>query len=200
MRGSIQKKGSSYYAVIPLKDGRRKWFRGGSTKKAAEKILAEKLNDIGNGTYRDLTKATFQKFAGVWIKNAEKNVKPSTMASYRSIIKGQFIPTFGFINMVDISTVMLQSYCTSRLEQVGPKTVINEIVLLKRMFKHADKWNYINVNPAEHVERPRMVKREIEILNVGEIERLLFEEDFYKTAFLTDILTGLRAGELWGLQ
>ena len=36
MKGSIQKKGKTYYAVAPIA-GKRKWFRGG-TKKDAEKI------------------------------------------------------------------------------------------------------------------------------------------------------------------
>ena len=39
MTGSIQKKGKTYYAVIPI-NGRRKWFKGG-TKKDAERVLGE---------------------------------------------------------------------------------------------------------------------------------------------------------------
>jgi len=44
MKGSIQKKGNKYYAVIAL-NGKRKWFKGGK-KKDAERVLAEKLTEI----------------------------------------------------------------------------------------------------------------------------------------------------------
>ena len=45
MRGSIQKKGRIYYAVVAV-GLKRKWFKGGTTKKEAEKVLTDKLGDI----------------------------------------------------------------------------------------------------------------------------------------------------------
>ena len=38
MKGSIQKKGKIYYAVIPIA-GKRKWFRGGTRKMLKESWL-----------------------------------------------------------------------------------------------------------------------------------------------------------------
>lgn len=82
-----------------------------------------------------------------------------------------------------------------------PKTVINEIVPLKLMFKHAVKWGYLKSSPAEYVDRPRVEKEEMEILNPDEIRLLLDKaKPEYKTLFLTAVLTGLRRGELIGLQ
>lgn len=69
------------------------------------------------------------------------------------------------------------------------------------MFKHAHRWGYVKVNPAEHLQRPKISKREIEILEPAEFNKLLENSgSLYKTAFLTAILTGVRAGELWVLQ
>ena len=45
MRGSIQKKGDIYYVVVAI-GTKRKWFRGGTTKKDAERVLTEKLGEI----------------------------------------------------------------------------------------------------------------------------------------------------------
>jgi hypothetical protein len=47
MQGSIQKRGNIYYAVIPLSRFKRKWFKGGKTKKEAQIVLADKLSEIG---------------------------------------------------------------------------------------------------------------------------------------------------------
>lgn len=218
MKGSIQKKGKMYYAVIPF-NGKRKWFKGGK-RKDAEKVLSEKLAEISYGTYRDIPKMTFKEFADLWIKNhAENNVKASTLAGYKHIIDKRLTPEFEHFLMRDITPALLQSYITKRKQDrdargkekkeepeikkkvLSAKTISNEIVVIKEMFKHAYQWGYVKVNPAEYLKRPKMVKTEIEILEPSEFQNLLENSgDLYRTAFLTALLTGVRAGELWGLQ
>ena len=69
------------------------------------------------------------------------------------------------------------------------------------MFKHAVKWGYIKYSPAEGVERPRVEKEEMDVLTPEEIRLFLDHVTLkYRTFFLTAILTGLRRGELVGLQ
>jgi integrase len=219
MRGSTQKKGKIYYAVIPIA-GKRKWFRGG-TKKDAERVLGEKLGEISQGTYRDIPKTTFMEFTKFWVENhAENNVKPSTLAVYNHIIDKKLNLEFGHYLMTDITPVMIQSYVKKRKQDtdarvkkkesgesektkkvLSTKTISNEIVIIKQIFKHAYQWGYVKINPAEHLKRPKVEKHEIEILNPNEIEKLLeYSGDLYSIAFLTAIQTGVRAGELWGLQ
>lgn len=86
------------------------------------------------------------------------------------------------------------------MAKVKPKTVVNEIVPIKEMFKHAVRWGYLRVNPAEYLERPKTYRKEIELLTLNEVAKFLQIENYYRIAFLTCALTGLRAGELWGLQ
>ncbi|MGO9138366.1 MAG: tyrosine-type recombinase/integrase [Syntrophales bacterium] len=220
MKGSIQKKGKTYYAVIAL-NGKRKWFKGGK-RKDAERVLGERLSEISNGTYREIPKTTFKEFAELWIRNhAENNVKPSTLAGYNHIIDKRLNPKFEHFLMTDIHPALIQSYVTKRKQDidargkkkaegqesespkkiVSAKTISNEIVVMKEMFKHAHQWGYVKVNPAEHLQRPKMVKPEIEILEPVEFNKLLEHSgELYRVAFLTAILTGVRAGELWGLQ
>jgi integrase len=201
MKGSIQKKGNVFYAVIAL-NGKRKWFKGGHTKKAAQRVLNEKLTEIDQGTYRELKKATFKEFSEAWLKSyAEPSVKPSTLAGYKDIIKRLFEPAFGHYSMSDIATGHLQTFVADRIKSVSAKTVTNEIVVMKEMFKHAQRWGYLKHNPAEYVERPRSTKPEIEILSPEEVNKMLGKANaHYRIAFLTDFLTGMRAGELWGFQ
>lgn len=200
MKGSIQKKGKIYYAVVPI-SGKRKWFRGG-TKKDAERILVEKVVDVSNGTFKELPKITLEKFSILWLKTyAKGNVKPSTLAGYNHIIEKKLTPVFGHLQMCDISTRAMQEYVAGRRENVCGKSVLNEIVLLKTMFKHAYKWGYTRSNQCENLERPKTTKAEIDILEPSEIKLFLDNcSDLYRTAFLTALLTGVRAGELWALQ
>lgn len=202
MRGSIQKKGPTYYAVVAV-NGKRKWFKGGPTKKDAQRVLSDKLGDIDDGTYKDLPKITFSAFADLWLTTyAEAHVKPSTYAGYEHVVKKNLKPAFESRQLLsDITLKDLQDYIAERKKKVSSKTACNEVVIIKEMFKHAHRWEYLKTNPAEHLERPKLVKTEIEILSPDEVERLFAgAPGHYRTAFLTDVLTGLRAGELWGLK
>ncbi len=125
--------------------------------------------------------------------------------------------------MADISAGALQAYISKRKQErylkrkpikledgsiqepvkkgIASKTIINEIVIIKEMFKHAHRWGYVKINPAEHLQRPKLVKKEIEILQPGEFNKLLENSgNLYRIAFLTAILTGVRGGELWACQ
>ena len=200
MTGSIQKKGKTYYAVIPI-NGRRKWFKGG-TKKDAERVLGEKLAEVSQGNYREIPKMTFKAFAKLWLKtHAEINVKPSTLAGYEHIIERNLMPRFEHLQMSDVTTGGLQVYVADRRKAVSGKSALNEVVILKQMFKHAHKWGYTRSNPGEYLERPKVIKPEIEILEPKEVKLMLEKaSELYRTAFLTAVLTGVRAGELWALQ
>jgi len=101
----------------------------------------------------------------------------------------------------DLTTGMLQGYVAKRVQKVKPKTVNNEIVVLRRMLKHAVRWGYLRSSPAEYVERPKVEHQEMNILRPEEITRFLDKvTPEYRPLFLTAILTGMRRGELLGLQ
>lgn len=207
MRGSIQKKGKAYYVVIWMRDPetgkqKHKWIKAGSTKKAAEAKYVELAPEANERTYKELKKATFEEFSKIWLKSyVERRTKPSTTRSYRDAINKQFVPRFGKRRLTEIDIDVIQRYLSERETEVKPKTVINEIVPLKLMFKHAVRWGYLKSSPAEYVDRPRVEKEEMEILNPDEI-RLLLEKakPEYGTLFLMAVLTGLRRGEIIGLQ
>ncbi|NTW16618.1 MAG: site-specific integrase [Syntrophaceae bacterium] len=201
MKGSIQKKSKTYYAVIAI-GGKRKWLKGGSTKKDAQRVLNEKLQEINNGTYKELPKITFEEFAGIWKRDyADITFKPSTKKAFYDIVERLLLPAFSGIQLSSITTGQLQTYVSGRAKTVMPNTVRNEVTVIKLIFKYAMKWSYIKRNPTENLDRPKIGKPEIEILSPDEFELFMTEVEMpYEVAFLTAFLTGLRAGELWGLQ
>ena len=167
---------------------------------------------------------TFKEFTNLWIKShAENNLKPSTIAGYNHVIDKRLLPEFEHFLMTDISPAAIQAYVSRRKKdmssrkkavesdegkiiepekkEISSKTLCNEIAIIKEMFKHAHRWGYIKQNPAYHLERPRNEKPEINILEPDEFKSLLEKSgDLYRVAFLTAVLTGVRAGELWALQ
>ena len=201
MKGSIQKKGKMYYAVLPL-NGKRKWFRGGLAKKDAQRVINEKLGELEAKTYKELPKVTFKQFTEIWFRDyAEISLKPSTQKLFKDTLERLLLPAFSDTQMSDITTGHLQAYVSARAKTVKPNTVRNELTVIKLIFKHANRWGYVKHNPTLNIERPKIEKPEIEILSPEEFETFLEKaEKPYNVAFLTAFLTGLRAGELWGLQ
>ena len=58
------------------------------------------------------------------------------------------------------------------MKKISAKTVSNEILIIKEMFKHAHRWGYIKQNPSEHLEKPKIEKPDIEILEPDEFQKV----------------------------
>jgi integrase len=199
-RGSIVQKGANYYAVIAI-GPRRKWFKGGKTKKAAQNVLNEKLGEIATDTYKEIPNVKFTVFARQWLKNNEPNLKPSTLELYEIIIEKHLVLYWPECKLDSIRLPMIQDYISARAKQVGAKTIRNEVAVIKSIFKYAIEADYLKTNPSAHVKKPRVEKNQIDLLEPTEIKLLIANAtEAYRTAFMTAAYTGLRAGELWGLQ
>jgi integrase len=86
-------------------------------------------------------------------------------------------------------------------KQLAPATVLKVVALVKEMFKHAVQWGYLDANPAQYVERPRVEIEEMAILTPPQIRRLLdATKESVRTLLLCAVLTGMRRGELLGLK
>lgn len=202
MRGGIAKKGKNFYVYLWI-GGKKKWFSGaGSSKKKAETILNEKVYEVQSGTYQEIKKTRFKEYALQWLEHyAKGKVRDTTYTSYEGIIKNHLNPVFGELWLSRITAMMMQKYITDRLQGRKAKTVVNEVVVLKEMFKHAVRWGYLKFNPAEYLERPRVEKEEMQILTPKEIKRWIEATDpEYKVLFKTALFTGMRKGELMAVQ
>ena len=129
-------------------------------------------------------------------------LKPSTLCSYQSNLDGHIAPFFGAMALAEVRLASVQEFIKALLGKgLSPKTIGNVIVILKEMFKHAVQWGHLDANPAQYVERPRGEDKEMDVFTPEEIRRLLdAQEEPLRTLLLTAVLTGMRQGELFGLQ
>jgi len=201
-RGMIIKRGATYSIVYPV-GKKQKWETIGPKKRDAEKALAERLDDLNKAPYRALKKITFTDFAQKWLKDyAEGKVKPSTLDHYQRVVAVHLVPYFGETPLQQISPEMVQGYIAQKKEaNLTPKTINNTLVPLKEMLKHAVRWSYLRENPALYVERPRVERKEMDFLLPEEIRLVLAQvRPHFYTLVLCAALTGMRRGELLGLQ
>ncbi len=201
--GSVQKRSGSWYAVYRV-CGRQKWERASSSKKDAERLLSARMNDVHSGEYRERPRIRFSDFAAKWLTDyARVSVKESTYSSYADMIRLHLIPHFGSEMLHQVTAGDVQRFISQKISRDGlsAKSVVNIIVVLKEMLKHAQIWGYLSHSPATHAQRPRVEEKEMEFLTPDEIR--LFLQNVSPCCyclFLTAVLTGMRRGELLGLK
>ncbi len=192
------------YAVVYYVGAQQKWETVGNNKKDAERRLLELLAEIHSGAYREPKPICFSEFSDKWLETyARPKVKPSTWATYRIIVQQRLKPAFGKLPLTHLTSEAIEDFLSAAVhkQKLAPKTVNNTLILLKTMLKSAKKWGYLKENPAEEIERLRIEPREMDFLTPKEIRELLEASDEpYRTLFLTAVLTGMRRGELFGLQ
>ena len=129
-------------------------------------------------------------------------LKPSTIRSYQSNLDSHIEPFFGARQLAEVTLASVQEFIKALLGKgLSAKTIGNVIVILKEMFKHAVQWGHLDANPVQYVERPRGEDKEMDVLTPEEVRRLLdAQEEPLRTLLLTAVLTGMRQGELLGLQ
>ena len=213
-----RKRGPVWYAKYRLPDGRQVQKRIGPawtdrgrppsgyfTKRTAEAWLRSVLEEVRRGTLPGAvrTGATFADAAAEWLRYIEQDRrrKPSTVAGYRAIVRGQLLPAFGELPLESITTPMIEHWIGSM--GLSASSQIKALVLLHGIFKRAKKVWALPVNPAAEVEKPPLTRSgDIDVFSPEEVWALVraaaSEQD--AALFLTAAFTGLRRGELFALR
>lgn len=167
-RGTITRKGGKFYAVVDLgrdETGRRrrKWSRGFTTEKEADKALVALLAAIDDGETVTTSRMPLRRFLeDRWLPIIEGRLSPSTRDVYRHIIAGHVggDPIAGErldkidATKLDAFYMRLRTEGGRKGEGLAPKTVRNVHGLLSSAFSFAVDKGLINRNPCERAERP----------------------------------------------
>ena len=230
MAGSIEKRGDSYRLVCVVGynlQGRpiKKSKTVHCSKKEAKIELAQFVADVQKGMYVEGKSLKFTDFVEIWKRDyGSKELAPSTYKRYLGILESRIIPFFGHFRVDKIKpTDIMQFYdLLSKDTQIvrrkdnngkktgkplSPKTILEHHRLLRAMLQKAVYWQMIVSNPAERVQAPKTKKPKRKYYDDEQSKALisglmkLTEEQFkYKVAIILTIFTGVRLGELMGLE
>ncbi len=161
-------------------DGRQCWERLGRapqwTEAKAQRELGKRLEQVDREQWRKPGGVTFAEFADRFMTGylPGRNLKPSTVTDYGSIITGRLIPFFGDTDIARIDTVGVDAYIADATSAgLSPKTVKNHLGVLRVMLKVAKRWRLIHSNPVDEAEMPRVDVPEMSVLSDTEIATLL---------------------------
>jgi len=173
------------------------------TRRLAARRLELLLARINAPSYRPGRVATLAEFAIRWRAEVLAQRKPSTRHAAESHLRVHILPELGEMNLDQIGRENQQVFATRLSKTASRKTVLNVLGTLSSMLNKAKEWGYV----CETVEFDRLALPEA---NVGSAARFFSAEEArsiigaapnpFRTMFAVLAMTGIRAGELLGLQ
>ena len=195
------------------------------TKKDAEVELAKFVTEVQNGLVIDGKSLKFSEFTEIWKRDyGSKELAPSTYKRYCRMLEKRLLPYFEhfyiskikptdimkFYDLLEKDTQLVRKQGNNGSKTKKPlsgKTILEHHRLLRAMLHKAVYWQLIVANPAERVQPPKARKpkrrsyddEQTKIL-LENLELLSIEDTKYKVAITLTIFTGVRLGELMGLE
>jgi integrase len=221
MAGTILDLGNNKYRFMVWckseYDNRR--FRKSKTvtaksKREAEKKLAEFVRECEQKCSLEGSNMTFEQFSKKWIEEyAKPNLSPVTVEGYERELKNRINPALGKIVLTELKPMHIIHFYNELL--TAPRLDGKEGVLsgrarnnihriLSSMLTNAVYWQLIPENPIKRVRPPKQEKHVARFYTEQETVKMLSclenEEMKYKVAVHIAILTGMRRGEILGLE
>lgn len=180
--------------------------RGFATKREAveaEQIFLATIKGVkGRITVRALTE--------IYFKEKEKEIRTSTIMRKRSIYRKHILPYFGDAYIDGIKQANVKEWVQAMTDKgLKEGTMRSDLAELKALFNYAYNKGYIARNPCAGVRVLRDPNKvadpeaaEENFWEVDEFKRFLefVDDPFYKDLFSFLFMTGVRMGELVGLQ
>jgi integrase len=180
---------------------------GFNTKKDAEKAAAEMVTQIERGDYVKPNKETVGAFMLEFVEQTLKNhVAPNTYEARLAFVKNHIIPRIGHIHLLKITPMDIQKFYNELREHYGSGHVQNIGNLLTKAFRQAYEWGMIQKNVAALVKKPPTSRKNTTMKTWSVDEQRAFldfaksDNEFYYTLFLLELTSGMRKGEMLGLQ
>ena len=228
MAGSIEKRGENTYRLVVSGgknlDGTRckktKTIHG--TRKDAEIALAEFITEVNRGLVPEGKSITFEEFFYIWDeKYASKELAPKTYSRYIGILKSRILPYLGSFPLDKIKPTDLMNFYDMlendtqikriaknngqrTLKPLSPKTILEHHRLISAMLQNAVYWQILPYNPADRVKPPKHERPQIKYYDDVQCKQLLEalenEEIKFQTIVILTLFTGMRRGEVLGLE
>jgi integrase len=145
---------------------------------------------------------TFAAFAEKWFAEyVIPNNKFSEQRTKKYVLSASLVPFFGRMQLSEITAHSIERYKVRLLKEgVTPKTIKNRLTVLNKCLNTAYEWLELGAAPPK-IKWPKCPPPCTDYLSPGECELLLSHADgAVREMLLTALRTGMRQGELKGLQ
>lgn len=168
-----------------------------------QRWLDEVTASVLTGQYVDprAGRETFEAYAEQW--RADKPHRPGTAKAVKQHLQRYAYPAFGKRRLSSITTSNVQSWATglTKTHKLAPSTVRTVFNTVAAVFRAAAKDRKIARTPCEDIDLPAIPRKKITPLSVAQVLALAKHmPDRYRALVVVGAGTGLRPGELFGVQ
>ena len=198
----------TYYVVVRLPrdgQGRQRETTGARLRheEGGPGFEVEALQEAKPGRAVLNNRLTFGDFlTGRWLRYIDSSdLKPATRTGYRSMVAD--LAPLGHVPLAQLSGDHLSGlYADLRKAGYKPRTVQYVHTTARRALKDAKRWRLVNANVALDADRPARPRPNPQAWSAGQARRYLAvaRHDRWAALWVMAIATGLRRGELAGLQ
>lgn len=203
--GTIYKRSDGRWCAAFYVGNKRKFLYGKSQKEVKEKLKKLIEESELNGELTSLDNLTLSNWIVEFLEEYKRNdLKETTMTTYLTFYRKHIKDSqVGDMELQDIQTVDLQKFYNGKLKEgLSAKTVRHLSVIIREALSQAVCLKYIKSNPHDGVILPKKAKFVGNTLSQADVTKLLNEakyEPLYPL-IMTAILSGMRKGELLGLE
>ena len=158
--------GKSWSYVLRVPDPRTgktkpKWVGGFTTRESALLARDEARVSLRKRNYVAPKKTTLGEFLEQWIETHALRIKPTTLLTYREMIRNYLIPHLGAVQVQNLSPLDIERLYVDLIttpgkagQNLSSTTAIRCIAILKKALKTAERDGLITFNPATRVPLP----------------------------------------------
>jgi len=180
-----------------------------------QKELAKFQMEVEAGEYISPDKRKFSDFAEDWYqKYAIKNLAERTHRGYKHLLDRYIVPRFGGRKLEDIKPIHIVNFMDdltkagAAINKAGKPLADSSLYqidkTLRVVFNKAVEWQVIKKSPLENLQRPQVKKKKMKYLEEEDVIDLivaLYKEPInWRLFFLTAAISGMRRGEILGLE
>jgi integrase len=219
MRGHIRERSPGHWAIIldqhdqATGKRKRKWHSFSGGKRQAQDECTRLISEIQRGAYVEPTKTTVKQFLEKWLAHIKPNVAPLTYERYSELVLKNIAPLLGEVILsklqpIQISGAYAQAVASGRRDGKGglsPRTVHHMHRVLRQALGQAVKWNMLNKNPCDLLEkkdRPKVERKAVATIDASATVQVLeaARELRLFVPFLLGSMCGMRRGEIAALR
>lgn len=181
-----------------------------TSQRAAQRAWEQFAIEVHNDVPATEGQLTLHQFFDYYISHyAQHHVTENTIQYDKYLFKridkylGQYaLERLRPFNIMDFIEHLSQEKTQGK--KLSPNTIQKHYALLHAVLEKAAQWQFIKDNPAAHIDKPKRIKPDMEILDTAECKAILealSKEDIKHQALINlAIYTGMRRGEIFGLQ
>lgn len=182
---------------------KQKTVSGFDSKPEAEKACAALVTDIERGQFAE-NKDTLKQFILDFLENQVKQtVTESTYVMQSGYAKNHIIPFFGHMKLTQITPMHVQKFYAKKIEEGLTGGYISSLgIFLGKALKMAHQWGMVTKNVVSSVKKPVYRQVTMTVWSLEQMQHFINEtqDSRFHVAYLLALTTGMRQGEILGLQ